>query len=230
MKIIEQAYDNQNFVYFDIETIPSQSPELLAEYEKNVTPPASCKKPESIEKWLEENRASAAADALAKTSFDGGRGHVCSIAWAINNGTIHSAHMDKLDAERLVIQSFFDALDAYHRQTLVGHYISGFDIPFLKKRAICLGVALPDRQSFPRDPKPWGNDIFDTMTAWAGARDRVSMNELCSIFGIEGKGDFDGSQVADAWLAGEHAKITEYCRDDVRRTREIHQRFLAANY
>jgi predicted PolB exonuclease-like 3'-5' exonuclease len=66
------------------------------------------------------------------------------------------------------------------------------------------------------------------MTAWAGGTNRISMDELCQILGIQGKDGFDGSQVAAAWSAGEHDKIAEYCRDDVYRTREIHKRFLQA--
>ena len=56
------------------------------------------------------------------------------------------------------------------------------------------------------------------------------MDDLCDIFGIAGKDDFDGSMVAEAWANGEHAKIAEYCQQDVARTREIHKRFLAVGW
>ena len=65
---------------------------------------------------------------------------------------------------------------------------------------------------------------------FAGGRDTVSMDNLCDILGIPGKDGFDGSMVAEAWANGEHAKIAEYCADDVRRTREIHKRFLAVGW
>jgi hypothetical protein len=38
----------------------------------------------------------------------------------------------------------------------------------------------------------------------------------------------DGSMVYDAWLAGEHAKITAYCADDVAKVRTINEIFLKA--
>lgn len=224
------AYDRKTFVYVDIETIPCQSPEYRDAVAKGISAPGNLKKAESIEAWLAENRETAADEAVAKTSFDGGRGHICTIAWAKNANEVRVRHAATLADERAVIEAFFDDLDPYHQEIIVGHNIAGFDLPFLRKRAIVLGIQLPDPTSFPRDPKPWDKGIFDTMTAWAGAKDRVSMDNLCGILGIPGKDGFDGSQVAAAWLAGEHDRIAEYCADDVRRTRAIHQRFLAAGW
>ena len=218
------------FTYFDIETIPCQDESYLQELRQNVTAPATYKKPESIEKWLDENREAAALEAMAKTSFDGGRGHVCTISWAKDDSPIAVEHAKTIADERHVIESFFADFDPYHSETLVGHNITGFDIGFLRKRAICLGIKLPDRQSFPRDPKPWDRNLVDTMSAWAGGTGKISMDKLCKILGIEGKQGFDGSQVAGAWAAGEHDKIAEYCKDDVWRTREIHRRMIAADY
>lgn len=224
------SYRNQTFVYFDIETIPCQSPEYLEKLRLNVKPPATHKKPETIAAWLEENRESEAAAAMAKTSFDGGRGHVCTIAWAVNDSKPEVRHATTLEQEAGVIAAFFAALDPYHAQTLVGHNIARFDLKFLRQRAVVLGITLPDRNSLPRDPKPWDKTIFDTMAAWAGGTDTVSLDNLCGILGIPGKDGFDGSQVAEAWARGEHDRIAEYCVDDISRTRAIHQRFLIAGY
>jgi len=229
-QVIDDPYKGERFVYFDIETIPDQSPGALEKATKSVKPPANLKKPESIEKWWAEKSDDAANDAWEKTSFDGGLGHVCTISWAKNDGEIKTHHLSDIADEYEVIAAFFDDLDPYHSERLVGHYIAGFDIPFLIKRAIVLGVPLPPASSFPRDPKPWDKNIHDTMYMWAGAKGSIKMDALCDIFGIPGKGDFDGSMVADAWANGEHQTISEYCADDVRRTREIHKRFLKAGW
>lgn len=227
---VRRAYRNETFVYFDIETIPDQNPGALEQALENVKPPANLKKQESIDKWLAENREQAAWDAIAKTSFDGGAGHVCTIGWAKNDGEVEVRHAESRVEEADVIREFFGSLDCYHSETLVGHNIFGFDIPFLLKRAVVLGIELPDSSAFPRDPKPWDKTIFDTMTAWAGARDRISLDRLCGILNIPGKDGFDGSMVAEAWANGEHQRIAEYCDDDVRRVRSIHRRFLAAGF
>ena len=227
---VVDKFASERFVYFDLETIPCQNPDYLQVLERKVRPPANIKKPESIEKWLSENRQDAAKEALSKTSFDGGRGHVCTIAWAKNDSPIAVRHAKTIADERAVIEDFFADLDPYHSETLVGHNITGFDLGFLRKRAVALGITMPTPQSMPRDPKPWDKTVFDTMSAWAGGTNRISMNDLCDILGIEGKDGFDGSQVAEAWAAGEHDKISEYCRDDVYRTREIHKRFILAGF
>lgn len=220
---------DHNYVYVDIETIPSQSPDLLAKFCDDVKAPAQYKKPESIAAWLDENREAVAQDRLGKTSFDPAHGHICTIAWAKDDGVTEVSHTGNVGEERDVLLAFFDSLDPYHSQTFVGHYISGFDLRFILCRAVVLGIQIP--QCIPRDPKPWGGRVFDTMTAWAGNRDTISMDNLCAALGLKGKGDgLDGSQVAQAWLDGRHDEIAAYCRDDVERTRAIHQKFLAAGW
>lgn len=227
---VSEAYKATTFVYFDLETIPCQDEAYLAELERKVKAPSTYKKQESIDKWLSENRKTAALEALSKTSFDGGRGHICTIAWAKNDSPITARHAKTILEEAVILRDFFSDLDDFHSETLVGHNISGFDLGFLRKRAIVLGVKMPSRQSLPRDPKPWDKSILDTMSAWAGGTNRVAMDELCKILSIEGKQGFDGSMVAKAWADGEHDKIAEYCRDDVWRTREIHKRFILAGF
>lgn len=228
---VQFAYGMDTFVYFDIETIPDQSPSALAKCREKVSPPGNIKKQESIDKWMADNADAAAKEMLAKTSFDGGRGHVCTIGWAKNDGAVRVEHAESRTEEAQIIQAFFADLDKYKSETLVGHNIVGFDIPFLLKRAIVLGVELPDDRKLPRDPKPWSNTVFDTMTAWEKDRKKwPSMNALCGILGIVGKDGFDGSMVADAWAEGQHETIARYCDDDVRRTRAIHQKFLEAGF
>ena len=226
---VEQEYGFSNFVYFDLETIPDQSEGALAKCREKVKPPANIKKQESIDTWMAENSEKAAREMLGKTSFDGGAGHVCTIGWAFNNEPVRVEHAETLGEEAEIISAFFKSLPK-RDVVLVGHNILGFDIPFLLKRAVVLGVELPSDYVMPRDPKPWSKSVFDTMTAWAGVRDTISMNRLCGILGIVGKTDFDGSMVADAWAEGQHMTIATYCDDDVRRTRAIHQKFLQAGF
>lgn len=226
---VAAEYEFSNFAYFDIETIPDQSESALDKCRAAVAPPGNIKKQESIDTWMAENAERAAREMLAKTSFDATAGHVCTIGWAFNNGDVHVEHAETVSDEREVMTAFFKALPK-NDVVMVGHNITGFDIPFLLKRAVILGVELPSDYVMPRDPKPWSKSVFDTMTAWAGHREMISMNRLCGALGIVGKADFDGSMVAEAWAAGQHLTIAEYCDDDVRRTRRIHQKFLQARF
>jgi predicted PolB exonuclease-like 3'-5' exonuclease len=110
---------------------------------------------------------------------------------------------------------------------LVGHNIAGFDIPFLWKRAMVLGVK--PSFNFPRNPKPWGELICDTLTLWdSQQRAGGSMDRLCKLMGIPGKGDFSGADVWPAIERGEFDRVAAYCRDDVERTRAMHKRMTFA--
>lgn len=215
-------------IYLDIETLPNQSPEYRARVRETIKPPGTIKKPESIMAWLEENAEAATDDAVAKTSFDPAFGHICCIGWAIDDGEAVSASARTIDDERDVLIAFFDALPKMGMACFIGHNVSGFDLRFILCRAIVLGIPIP--KIIPRDIKPWSQDIFDTMIAWAGARGTISQDRLCEALGLPGKDGFDGSMVAAAWAAGEHDRIAEYCRADVETVRSIHARFEAVGY
>ena len=213
-------------LYLDIETIAA--PESYKDGIE-VKAPGQYKKQDSIDKWIAENGDAARDEIHRKTSFNGGYGQVCAIAWAIDDGPIEATYItDHRAHEKTALQTFVkmvtDRLPFSDVPEICGHYISGFDLRFLKQRGIIHGIKMP--YWLAKDYKPW--ELRDTMTMWAGNRDTIGLDELCRILGIEGKGDMDGSQVYDAWLAGEHEKIADYCRDDVARVRFVDQKFKEA--
>ena len=236
-------------IFFDIETIPVQDADqiagLVADMEAKrdqakleAKAPGNYKKPEAIEQYIADARAALDADheaavkqAIERTSFDGGLGQVVCIGWAVEDELAMSVNVADLSraAEADMLRQFFAALLGAHRSTsgtrpcLIGHNSNAFDIPFMWRRAMVLGIRPPIW--FPRDPKPWGDATFDTMTAWAGVKDRISMDRLCRVLGIPGKGD--GPTGADVWpmvQAGRISEVADYCRDDVERTRAIWRR------
>ncbi|WP_424926269.1 hypothetical protein [Agrobacterium pusense] len=80
-------------------------------------------------------------------------------------------------------------------------------------------------RSFPRSSKatPSLAHLFG-----AAIKGSISLDALCFSLGLEGKGDVDGSMVAQMWADGKHDEIGAYCRDDVARVRRVHQKMLAA--
>ena len=223
-----------DFLYLDLETIPSQDPVVHERIAATITPPGTLKKPESIAEWEAEKKPAAVKEAIAKTSFDGAYGHICCIGWAVGGDEVVSDRITDVRDEANMLGAFFEFSHRrikgdnvfYSTPTIVGHNVVDFDIRFVWQRAIVLGVRVP--AWFPRDPKPWGNETFDTMTAFAGARNRISMDNLCRALGLPDKGEVDGSMVAGMWERGEHDAIAEYCRADVERTRAIHRRMMIA--
>jgi 3'-5' exonuclease len=214
-----------NNIYLDIETIPNQSPEYRAEVRRGITAPAQYKKPESIEKWIAENGDAATDEKIAKTSFDPALGHICCLAAAIDGKDVCYWEARDVSDERDILEAFFAYLPDQGLNRIIGHYVSGFDIRFILCRAIVLRVNLPSKVAFPRNPKPWGDEVFDTMIAWSGVKGSISQDNLCTALDIPGKDNFDGSMVAEAWQNGEYGKIARYCMADVQKVRAIHNRF-----
>ena len=215
--------------YFDIETIPAQDPAIRAEMRAAVTAPGQYSKPESIEKWLAENRDRVGDEQWLKTSFDGGVGQCVCIGFALGDGepqTFSVGGLDR-DTEADMLDGFFEVLRHAGHVQLVGHNIAGFDIPFLWKRAMVLGVKPP--HNFPRNPKPWSELICDTLTLWDSQQKAGgSMDRICRLMGIPGRGDFSGADVWPASERGEFRRVAEYCREDVARTRAMHKRMTFA--
>jgi len=228
-------------IYLDIETLPTTDALLIAEMAKTITAPGQYKKQDSIDAWLADNRESALKDIVAKTSFDGMYGRIACICYAIDDGEIYSVDLgcDGPGDEKLMLERFyshvFDLTSVSHYSgattvpaTFVGHNIAGFDLPFLKHRSIIHGVRPVPVVAKAMAAKPWGGEIADTMLMWSPEREkRVSMDKLCRAFGIPGKGDFDGSMVAETWPV-DPQKVIDYCKADVQRTREIYKRLTFA--
>ena len=218
-----------DFLYLDIETIPAQSEAARFRIAETIKPPAQMKKPETIARWEAEEKDAAIEEALSRTGLNGGYGHVCCICWALNEGPVLVQDAHDASDEKDVLVAFFDYFKqryTHNRRVVVGHNVAEFDLQFLRQRSMALGIKIPGW--FPLNPKPWGDDVFDTMTAWAGPRDRVSLDDLCFYLGIEGKGAIDGSMVADLFARGEHETIAQYCMDDVERVRSIHKKMRFA--
>lgn len=220
------------YLYIDIETLPTADDKIIEAISAKITAPGQYKKPESIAEWEKENKPAAVKEAVAKTSFDGLYGRICCVCFAIDDGGVFSYHGDD---EKLLLQNvyshIYDAVSTLergiivnHDLTVVGHNVAGFDLPFLKHRSLIHNVKPPAQILKAMSAKIWDSCIADTMLMWSSDREkRVSMDKLCDAFGIPGKGDFNGSMVADTWPL-DPQKVVAYCCEDVHRTRAIFRR------
>lgn len=239
-------------IVFDIETIPLQDASLIAELKAEhfaklpeimaaVKAPGNYRDEAKIAEYVASERAKIEAGHGAefdewhlKTSFDGGLGQACCIGFAVDDAPAFCYYVKDSSAaeERQMFEAFFshilDARSIGDRLVFIGHNSNAFDIPFIWKRCIVLGVEPP--MFFPRDPKPWGESTFDTMIAWNGVGSRAggSMDRICKILGLPGKGGMDGSQVWPMFQAGRIKEIAAYCAGDVERTRAMHARMTFA--
>ena len=137
--------------------------------------------------------------------------------------------------EAELVQRFFEGIAKYS-PNLVSWNGSGFDLPVLTYRAMLAGVQAArfwemgdgdDEFRFNNylNRYHWRHtDLMDVLSGFHH-RNRVSLGNMACLLGLPGKLGFDGSQVWDAWQAGDLAGIRRYCETDVLNTWLIYLRF-----
>jgi hypothetical protein len=213
-------------LFLDIETIPSQKPGAVAKVLATIKPPGTLKKPESIAAWWATDAADAAEDAYLKQALDGGsRGEIVSIAVTNGEGLDWVQCRGQGDSEAALLQAFFGAVEDWQLKenerwphtfpcddhTPIAHNAQ-FDLGFLWRRAVVLGVRIPCwlRNAWPQGRA--GQHYNCTMQAWAGFGKFVRLPELCDVLALPNPkdGGMDGAGVYDAWLAGQSEAIAAY--------------------
>ena len=108
----------------------------------------------------------------------------------------------------------------------IGHNIRNFDLPFLYKRSVILGIKPPIDVPFSSGPS--SKQVFDTMTEWAGWNKYISQDALCRLLGLPVKEGMTGADVYQYWQDGRYPEILEYNKRDVETVRAIHRRMTFA--
>ncbi|MFO1504705.1 MAG: 3'-5' exonuclease [Steroidobacteraceae bacterium] len=137
--------------------------------------------------------------------------------------------------ERELLERFFDGIERF-TPDLVSWNGGGFDLPVMHYRCLLHGVrAARYWESGEEDSSFRYNNYLsrfhwrhlDLMDVIAGfqARGRASLADVAALLGLPGKLGFDGSQVYDAWKAGNITGIRRYCETDVLNTYLIHLSF-----
>lgn len=164
-------------------------------------------------------------EAWRKTSFDGDSGRCAIIGWAIADQPVQTIHIDSLATcdEAAMLAAFFNRLSEQlmsangniYDPMLIGHNLD-FDLRFLFKRAVIMGIKPPISLILPR----YSSALFCTMHQWAGYDKRISLVNLCDALDIPcSKNGMDGSQVWDYINDGRIAEAAGYCEGDVHDTR-----------
>jgi 3'-5' exonuclease len=140
-------------------------------------------------------------------------------------------------SEAQLLERFFEGIERF-TPVLVSWNGGGFDLPVLHYRALGAGVKAArywetgDEDSAFRynnylSRYHWRHiDLMDVLSGFQ-PRARASLAETAALLALPGKLGFDGSQVWDAWLAGQIVRIRHYCETDVLNTYLIYLRFEA---
>ncbi|MEI6144692.1 MAG: ribonuclease H-like domain-containing protein [Candidatus Berkelbacteria bacterium] len=210
-------------LFLDIETLPADGKDmpivkqLFEEQKKKKTDSRGVASQTSNS--LRMTPDSTSFDAYFRgTSFSGEFGRIFCIGYAVDDQPTECLS----GSEAEMLEKFWQiAADA---DQFIGHNVMDFDLRFIYKRSIILGVKPTQQLSFARYRN---NPIFDTMREWEKwGGTGVSLHKLALALGLESskQDGIDGSQVYDFFLAGKTEEICDYCKRDVEVTRKIYNR------
>ena len=209
-------------IYLDIETVPGHAQWIHDYIKSNVSPPGNIKKQESIDKWWDEKSETAIQEAHQKCALDGAMNQIVCIGCASENEEVKTF----TGLEEKILKDFFQWIDnmGFSATTYVGHNIAGFDLEVIKKRAIILGVPVPNMFRQALRAKPWDGIIYDTMLKW-DAKKMASLDKICKALRItEFDTEISGEHVAALYRDNNLIAIADYCKTDVEKTRAIYNR------
>lgn len=126
------------------------------------------------------------------------------------------------DNEQELLAAFVAAAGLYMQQhrvvSFAGHNIREFDIPFICRRMLMHGMAIPSFLDF-AGKKPWEVKMVDTLQMWkfGDYKHYTSLRLLTACLQVPSpKNEMDGSMVRDVYYHEmDLASIVAYCRNDV---------------
>lgn len=136
------------------------------------------------------------------------------------------------DDEKLLLKEFIGLCQKMYEHNeyfqFAGHNIKEFDIPYICRRLIINGIAVPSYLNY-QDKKPWEVKMFDTLNWWkfGDYKNYTSLHLLATVLGIPtSKSDMDGSMVQHVYYKERDLqRIVTYCQKDVIVTANVILRF-----
>lgn len=214
-------------ITIDIETDYTRDPAVCELLWKKVLPPSNYKSEEAIEKWWREKGSDQKVEAQRKTALEPLWGSIRMIGYQV--GDQEPAVL--MGDERDILERFFELMTIlFYPEKLktppviIGHNVKGFDLTFIRKRAIVLGIKMPGWMGcyYTR----YNEDVFDTQVEWSGqfaygAAGYVKLDYLAMALLGESK---SGDGAASLDMPDE--ECAEYCKQDVALTYGIYQRMI----
>lgn len=223
----------KDLVVIDLETGP-ETPERLSIVEPEFEPAKNLRDPEKIAANIAEKRQ----EWLAGAALSPITGRVMAFGWGcpddgwnISGVGITDTDNPTPTTEADVIGDFFElfqkaAVGKFH---LAGFNIHGFDLSFLVKRAMILGVKVP-YQLRPNGQSRfyWPPCFVDLQQVWGVGelRPHGSLDVLCRLMGL-GEKSGHGKDFAKLWLdEATRDQASAYLRNDLVLTYKLAERLL----
>ena len=213
-KMIEKIHLN-NILFLDIETVPenedfsSLDSEMQSLYEQ---------------KTQYQRKDDFSAEAFydrAGIWAEFGKIVCISVGYFANKNDIRNFRVTSFfGEEKKILKDFSNLLETHFNQpqhVLCGHNAKEFDFPFIARRMIINGIAIPPKLNL-FGKKPWEIPHLDTLELWkfGDYKHYTSLKLMCKVLGIPSpKGDIDGSQVGHVFYVEKDIdRIVTYCEKD----------------
>ncbi len=135
------------------------------------------------------------------------------------------------DNEKELLSSFASLLNQHYTTKyhfLCGHNSREFDFPYIARRLLINGIALPSILNV-QGRKPWEVSFLDTMDLWkfGDYKNYTSLALLAAVFNIPTpKDDIAGNDVARVyWQEKNLERIAVYCNKDVVTTARLYLKY-----
>jgi hypothetical protein len=225
------------FLVLDIETL-KQDPETWAiPNVAELEPPATHKKPDTIAKWREEKALTVVDELRDRSSLEPLLGGTVLAVGLARDGlapTCLLAPTGDETGERRVLQQLESGLAKYPDHTIVTFNGTRFDLVWLAKRGLRHGLySLANRCQRASTEKPWQSRMHvDLFAVWQGPdrQARGRLHEVAAFLGVESDDKVTGKQISELFAAGDVEAVRRHVLEDVRLTREVYWRFVAAGW
>lgn len=215
-----------NILFLDIETVPEQQ-----HYEQLDS--------EMQQLWEQKTQYQRKDDISGEDFYERagiwaefGKIITISVGYFVNKADIRNFRVTSFwGDEKKILNDFSNLLNTHFngaQHLLCGHNAKEFDIPFIARRMIINGIALPNKLDL-FGKKPWEVPHLDTLELWkfGDYKHFTSLKLLTKILGIPSpKGDIDGSQVGHVFYVEKDIdRIVTYCEKDVIAVAQVFLRF-----
>lgn len=219
--------NTQNILFLDIETVPQVY---------NFADLDETKK----ELWDAKSKFKQKGDLTAEDVYEGAGIQaefgkiVCISVGFVNDEAAESQLRLKSfygDDEKEILTNFNHLLNKHYntdKHLLCAHNGKEFDFPYLARRILINGLALPNALDI-AGKKPWEVNHIDTMQLWkfGDYKHYTSLSLLTNIFDIPSpKDDISGADVSRVyWEDKDVERIAKYCEKDVLATVQLFCRY-----
>ena len=223
----------EKILFLDIETVPQAG--TLSEMPNEL----ACLWTEKVEQLKKRIPERYTAENAAETNFqeagifaEFGRIVCISVGYMYYKGAERFFRVKSFcgENEKQLLIDFSVLLNRFcadNESNICGHNVKEFDIPYIARRMLILGLPLPNILNV-AGKKPWECKFLDTLEMWkfGDFKHYTSLKLLCAVFGIPTpKDDIDGSQIAEVFYKEKNIeRISTYCQKDVVATMQVFMR------